>query len=71
MGGDAFLRKPFEASVVAAVVAPLVREAGLDKSIASPDRTEEIQALVARAVEDELPRMVQEITRKVLLALPR
>ncbi len=71
MGGDAFLRKPFEASLVAAVVAPLVREAGLDKYAASPARNEEIQALVARAVEEELPRMVEEITRKVLLALPR
>lgn len=71
MGGDAFLRKPFEASVVAAVVAPLVREAGLERYAASPARTEEIQALVVRAVEEELPRMVEEITRKVLLALPR
>lgn len=71
MGGDGFLRKPFEASVVAAVVAPLVRQAGLDKDAASPDRTEEIQALVMRAVEEELPRMVEEITRKVLRALPR
>jgi DNA-binding response OmpR family regulator len=75
MGGDAFLRKPFEASVVASVVAPLAREAGLDKFTAVPARaedvrTEEVRALVARAVEEELPRLVEEITRKVLLALP-
>jgi DNA-binding response OmpR family regulator len=76
MGGDAFLRKPFEASVVAAVVAPLVREAGRDKLTAAPASPEEIQAeelraLVARAMEEELPRMVEEVTRKVLLALAR
>ena len=69
MGGDAFLRKPFEASVVAALVAPLAREAGLEKFTAVPARPEEIQALVTRAVEAELPRMVEEITRKGLLAL--
>ena len=76
MGGDAFLRKPFEASVVAAVVGPLARDAGLDKFTRLPAKGEEIpaediQALVARAVEEELPRMVEEITRKVLLALSR
>ena len=74
LGGDAFLRKPFEASLVTVTVAPLARQALEARSAAAPARTEEIQALkiqalVARKVEEELPRFVDEITRKVLLAL--
>jgi CheY-like chemotaxis protein len=74
-GCDAFLRKPFEASVVMETVAPLARAARLARSAepaaAARDRGEEVQAAVARAVEQELPRVVEEITRKVLLALSR
>jgi len=73
-GCDAFLRKPFEASALLELVAPLARAAASARSMDAPaagTRTEEVRALVARAVEEELPRLVEEITRKVLLALPR
>ena len=74
-GCDGFLRKPFEASVMTEMVASLARAARLAKSAAAPaaarDRAQEVQAAVARAVEEELPRVVEEITRKVLLALNR
>ena len=74
-GCDGFLRKPFEASVVIETVAPLARAARLARSAALPAAAhvpaEEVQAAVARAVEEALPRMVEEITRKVLLALAR
>ena len=69
LGGDAFLHKPFEASLLIAAIAPLARQARDARSSSAPARTEEIQALVARKVEEELPRVVDEITRKVLLAL--
>jgi CheY-like chemotaxis protein len=85
-GCDAILRKPFEASVVAETLAPLLvaaREgrqamaaaaassAGgaarpLQQFDAAPD---EIRAAVERAVERELPRLLDELTQKVLLAL--
>jgi DNA-binding response OmpR family regulator len=72
---DAVLRKPFEASVIAATVAPLARDAQLARKLAPPLASavtvEEVRATVARAVEAEMPRLVDEVTQKVLLALGR
>jgi len=73
-GCDAILRKPFEASVMAEALAPLLAAARHDREAKShapslavaPD---EIRAAVERAVERELPRLLDELTQRVLLAL--
>ena len=81
-GCDAILRKPFEASVMAETLAPLLAAAQQDRqailmaaaakgsgpSLAgqAPD---DIRAAVERAVERELPRLLDELTQRVLLAL--
>ena len=80
-GCDAILRKPFEASVMAEALAPLVVAARRDRQAmsmaaaaksgglsvaASPDL---IRAAVERAIERELPRLLDELTERVLLAL--
>lgn len=67
-GCDSILRKPFEASVVIATVEPLARAAQLarkEPSGAVP-QSDELKAAVARAVEAELPRMIEEVTQRVL-----
>ena len=73
-GCDAILRKPFEASVVAETLAPLLVAAGEDRAavkppVPAPQSFDEIRAAVERAVERELPRLLDELTQKVLLAL--
>ena len=79
-GCDAILRKPFEASVMAETLAPLLAAAKHDRQLISmaaakssapslavpPD---DIRAAVERAVERELPRLLDELTQRVLLAL--
>jgi len=80
-GCDAILRKPFEASVMAETLAPLLAAAKRDRQLISmmaaatgrvpspavaPD---DIRAAVERAVERELPRLLDELTQRVLLAL--
>jgi CheY-like chemotaxis protein len=80
-GCDAILRKPFEASVMAEALAPLLAAAQHDRqaismaaaakstapSLAVPP--DDIRAAVERAVERELPRLLDELTQRVLLAL--
>ena len=80
-GCDAILRKPFEASVMAEALAPLLAAARHDRlaismaaaaqssvpSLAVPP--DDIRAAVERAVERELPRLLDELTQRVLLAL--
>lgn len=80
-GCDAILRKPFEASMMAEVLAPLLAAAQQDRqalsmaaaakgsapSLAVPP--DDIRAAVERAVERELPRLLDELTQRVLLAL--
>jgi CheY-like chemotaxis protein len=77
-GCDAILRKPFEASVMAEALAPLLALAQRDRlaMATTPSRTaspaappDEIRAAVERAVERELPRLLDELTQRVLLAL--
>ena len=76
-GCDAILRKPFEASVMAEALAPLLAAAQRDrkaiaaKSSGSPPGVapDDIRAAVERAVERELPRLLDELTQRVLLAL--
>lgn len=76
-GCAAILRKPFEASVMAEALAPLVAAAqqerqslaaknGAPSAAVPPD---DIRAAVERAVERELPRLLDELTQRVLLAL--
>ena len=76
-GCDAILRKPFEASVMAQTLVPLLAAAKHDRqSLAAAKNTpspaagpDDIRAAVERAVERELPRLLDELTQRVLLAL--
>ena len=81
-GCDAILRKPFEASVMAEALAPLLAAAQQDRqaiSMAAAAKAgapspaaqppDDIRAAVERAVERELPRLLDELTQRVLLAL--
>ena len=76
-GCDAILRKPFEASVVSETLRPLVLEAQRARKAdpstvaATPAglQTSDIRAAVERVLELELPRFLDEITQKVLIAL--
>jgi DNA-binding response OmpR family regulator len=60
-GCDGVLRKPFEASVMAARVRALT---------SAPDR-ERVRAAVEGALREALPGLVRELTEKVLSALER
>ena len=80
-GCDAILRKPFEASVMAEALVPLLAAAQRDRQLISmaaaatsrapstPVAPADIRAAVERAVERELPRLLDELTQRVLLAL--
>jgi len=80
-GCDAILRKPFEASVMAETLAPLLAAAQRDRKAMSTAPAAkssvpsgavpqaDIRAAVERAVERELPRLLDELTQRVLLAL--
>jgi CheY-like chemotaxis protein len=75
-GCDAILRKPFEASVMAETLAPLLAAAKHDRQAAAKNSApslavapDDIRAAVERAVERELPRLLDELTQRVLLAL--
>jgi CheY-like chemotaxis protein len=75
-GCDAILRKPFEASVMAETLAPLLVAAKYDRQAAAKSSPpslavapDDIRAAVERAVERELPRLLDELTQRVLLAL--
>jgi CheY-like chemotaxis protein len=81
-GCDGILRKPFEASLMAEALAPLLAAAQRDRqaismvaavksaapllAVQAPD---DIRAAIERAVERELPRLLDELTQRVLLAL--
>ncbi len=88
-GCDGILRKPFEASVAASLIRPLIAEArkargnlegagprpipvsdapGGAPASAPPD-PKAVEAAVGKALEEALPRLVRDITRKVLVAL--
>jgi CheY-like chemotaxis protein len=77
-GCDAILRKPFEASVMAETLAPLLAAAQRDRQLMAAAKSnapplamppDDIRAAVERAVERELPRLLDELTQRVLLAL--
>jgi len=77
-GSDAVLRKPFEASVMLETVRLLALEAqqarrteSATAAIATPAALpeEDVRAAVERMVEFELPRFLDELTKKVLTAL--
>jgi CheY-like chemotaxis protein len=68
-GCDAVLHKPFEASVMSPAVRDLAeaaRQARQRPAGAPVPLPDQIQARVAAAVQAELPRIIEEITRKVL-----
>ena len=66
-GCDAMVRKPFEATAFLEIVRQQMNEARQARVPASED--ERISAEVARQVEAALPKLVKEITEKVLLAM--
>ncbi len=78
-GCDAVLRKPFEASAMVEVLAPLLAAARQERQSMSAAQSDassfaaqpakDIRAAVERAVERELPRLLDELTQRVLLAL--
>jgi len=78
-GCDAILRKPFEASVMAKALAPLLAAAQQDRRSLAAAKSgvaslaalppDDIRAAIERAVERELPRLLDELTQRVLLAL--
>jgi DNA-binding response OmpR family regulator len=71
-GCDAMIRKPFEATAFLELVRQQVNEAQKARVPAEdPERAarERIEAEVARQVEAALPKLVREITEKVLLAM--
>ncbi|MEO8049739.1 MAG: response regulator [Acidobacteriota bacterium] len=78
-GCDAILRKPFEASVMADALAPLLAAARHDRQSMAAAKTgasslaaqppADLRAAVERAIERELPRLLDELTQRVLLAL--
>ncbi len=78
-GCDAILRKPFEASQMTETLAPLLAAAQRDRKAmaatesrpptAAAQPPDDIRAAVERAVERELPRLLDELTQRVLLAL--
>ncbi|MEQ1948903.1 MAG: response regulator [Bryobacteraceae bacterium] len=74
-GADATLRKPFEASVMAGIVRPLVEESMQARRTASDalpvQEAEKVRLLVTKAVEAEIPRLIDEITRRVIKDLGR
>ena len=81
---DGLLQKPFEASLVLQTVKPLLQAAAADRdraprpetvpdaprpaAIAGPD-PDLIRAAVTIAIDSALPGLIEEITRKVLVAL--
>ncbi len=79
-GCDAILRKPFEATQVMAVLRPLAREAGEVRRMVSagsnatqPDAppADRVRLAVELTIARELPRLIDELTEKVLAALRR
>src|SRR5690242_9482970 len=73
VGADGVLNKPFEASVMLSTVKPLLDAAVGDRSRAAgkPAIQPEdlIRAAVTIALDAALPSLIEDITRKVLLAL--
>ncbi|MBM3738107.1 MAG: response regulator [Acidobacteria bacterium] len=73
-GAHAVLRKPFEASELIALVKRLAAEASAARQAGipapEPDR-ERVRAAVTLALDAALPRMIEELTDRVLVALRR
>lgn len=74
VAADGILRKPFEASDVARTVKALAAAAQKDRTKATPESdvdAEQIRAAVTLALEAALPRMIDELSERVLLVLRR
>jgi CheY-like chemotaxis protein len=77
-GCDGTLKKPFEASVMIEVVRPLLDSAERERvdnprltagtAIAAPD-PEAIRAAVAVALDEAYPKLVDDLTKRILLLL--
>ena len=74
-GADSTLRKPFEASVMTGAVRPLMEQAAAARRAKSgapqASDAETIRRHVTDAVEAELPRIIDEVTRRVMRELER
>ncbi|HUQ93502.1 MAG TPA: response regulator [Bryobacteraceae bacterium] len=75
-GSDAFLKKPFEASIVLDTVKPLCEAARQAREFAAEANEqpmevdeERVRAAVTLALDAAMPAMVDEVTRQVLQAL--
>jgi CheY-like chemotaxis protein len=73
---DGNLRKPFEATLLLALVKPLLEAAELVRKAAPPAPdpsidTEGIRAAVTLALDAALPTMIEEITRRVSVAFEK
>lgn len=69
-GADAILKKPFEASVVLETIKPLLHAAKLARSSGPLEvDPERVRAAVTIALDAAMPALIQEITKRVLVAL--
>jgi DNA-binding response OmpR family regulator len=68
-GSAAVVRKPFEASAFLALVSPMVEQVRNERRKPGSASPEQIHALVQQAIQAELPRVVQEVTARVLAQL--
>ncbi len=71
VGGDASLRKPFEASTMLATVRPLIASAEKDRAARTPKTQTEIdprkiRAAVTLALDAAMPAIIAEVTAKVI-----
>ncbi len=80
-GADAVIKKPFEASAMMETIRPLMEQARKDReafpvALPSHDREgvvepERVRAAVTIALDAAMPALIDEVTKRVLIALGR
>lgn len=72
-GCDGVLRKPFEATAVVEMLKPLAEAARFARGLTGEPAIdpERVRAAVTLALDNALPGMIDEITKRVLVALGR
>ncbi len=65
-GCAALLRKPFEATQVVETVRPLIEEASRVRLGRAEKPAQDVEAIVQRVIEAELPRFVREVRDRVI-----
>jgi CheY-like chemotaxis protein len=68
-GSDAIVRKPFEATAVLAIVDRLAAEAQRERQSPQAVSADQVRALVEKALQAEIPRVIEEVTARVLSQL--